>query len=294
MLFPTKQNLCAVITSFNPDPEFADRILQISKQVSGVVIIDNNSIPEIIYWLEALSVKSTFHAIFNSSNLGVATALNQGIRWAKVNNYNWVILFDQDTVISDNMVEILFSTYQRIGKWEQIGIIGADYFNIGTEDNNDQASTDTCYQEVKSMITSGSLFSIDLFDKIGPFRDDLFIDFIDIEYCLRARFKGFKIIKLKAQLMQQSIGSTTMHKLPWRSTGTSNHSPIRRYYMMRNNIILAKEYFSIDLRWVFSSLFITFKSIPLICFYEKDKLIKLRYTFLGILDGITGKLDRLK
>jgi rhamnosyltransferase len=291
MSVPSKLNICAVLTSYNPDSDFEERVMQICKQVGDLVIIDNNSNPQVLKLLTKISEKYGIHIILNSENLGVATALNQGIRWAKMNNYCWVILFDQDSLVSDDMVNILCDCYKTFEGREQIGIIGPGYSYskiIPLPTNNI-----TEYKEVKSIITSGSLFSISLFDELGPFRDDLFIDFVDIEYCLRARAKGFKVIKLESLLMQHRIGSETMHRLIWKELGTSNHLPWRRYYMIRNNIIVAKKYFLIYPGWVIKSLFNAVKSTLSIFFFEKHKLIKLRYFALGIIDGISGRVNRV-
>ncbi len=43
-------------------------------------------------------------------------------------------------------------------------------------------------------------------------------------------------------LMEHAIGAASFHKLPWKVSVTSNHSPVRRYYMTRNQVVLAREY----------------------------------------------------
>jgi rhamnosyltransferase len=295
MILPEKYNVCAVVTSYYPNEGFTDRLFRISKQVDKIVVIDNNSDAPVLALLEEVSRDLKIHTIFNSDNLGVATALNQGIRWAKINDYSWVLLLDQDTVISDNLVEVLCGCYQKMTNKEQIGIIGPGYFDLESRKYfTHPIHGDTyIYNEVKSVITSGSLMSTDIFEIIGPFRDDLFIDFIDIEYCLRARARGFKIIKVHTHLMQHSIGSVSMHRLPWKITGTSNHSPLRRYYMMRNNILIVKEYFLIYPGWAITSLFGRVKSTLLMIFFEKQRIQKLKYSALGVIDGISGKVNRI-
>lgn len=291
---PVKENLCAVVTSFNPDNGINERLSRISSEVDKIVLIDNNSEALTVYMLEELSVQLNIHVIFNKKNLGVAAALNQGVLWAKKNNYDWVILFDQDTLISSDMVEILCSAYREINTKEDVGIIGPGYFNIESKNNTSHPPSGNTFifKEARSVITSGSLFSINLFDKIGPFQEDLFIDFVDIEYCLRARVKGFKVIKLETLLMQHRIGSETKHGLLWKEIGTSNHPPWRRYYMIRNNIIVAKKYFQTDPKWVINFLFNGVKSTISIFFFEKQKFRKLKYSALGVIDGISGRVNR--
>lgn len=284
---PAKYNLCAVVTSYNPGPGFEERISQISKQVDCIVIIDNNSDKQILKLHHELSTKYKLQIIYNTYNLGVATALNQGINWAKLNNYSWVILFDQDTSISESLIDTLCSTYQKIGDGEQVGIIGPNYKTFQS------ASTVTHgFRTVRSIITSGSLIPLSLFEKIGLFREELFIDFVDIEFCLRAGKKGFKIIRVNEHLMSHSVGTVTTHKLLWKTTVTTNHSHLRRYYMMRNNIVVVKDYFHFYPGWAINSLFVRLKSTLRMLFFEEGKLIKFKFSMLGLIDGISGRFNR--
>ena len=294
ILYPTKNNVVAVITSHNFNTSFIDRLSHILNQVDKIVIIDNNSDNSTLVLLKEIEVSSKIFIIYNAINLGVATALNQGVRWAINNLYKWVLLLDQDTFISDSLIEILCSSYQEMKNREQIGIIGPGYSDIKSRKYFIQFMLPVTYffTEVKSVITSGSLIPIEVYEKIGPFRDDLFIDFVDIEYCLRARTMGYKVMKVHSLLMQHSIGSITMHRLPWKITGTTNHSPFRRYYMMRNNIILAKEYLLFDPGWVLSSLVSRVKSTLLMLLFEKQRILKFKYSVLGIHDGILGNVNR--
>jgi len=290
----SKDNICAIITTYNPDFDFRDRLDLISKHVEKVVIVDNNSDSITKKILFDISTDSKILVIFNEVNMGVAAALNQGIYLAKNASCSWVLLFDQDTRISENFVEVLFSSYCKIAIGEQIGVIGPSYFDVKSRDYLDQTLTDypNYFKEVKFIITSGSLIAIDVYEKIGPFREDLFIDFVDIEYCLRARIKGFKIFQLLDLSIQHSIGSVTMHKLLWGYTGTSNHSPLRRYFMMRNNIFVAREYIFSDPAWALNSIYLRLKSTILMILFEKQRMLKLKYSIYGIIDGIMGNISR--
>jgi rhamnosyltransferase len=295
MIFPIKQNICAVVTSFNPDFGFEDRLSRISGQVDNIVVVDNNSSSSSLAILNNFSTKSGANIIYNSANLGVAIALNQGIEWAVANNYKWVILFDQDTYISDNLVEVLCNTFKNMECHQSIGIIGPCYSNVesGKQFIQQELIEISTFCEVKFLITSGSLIPVEALKKIGPFCEDLFIDYVDIEYCFRARTMGFRIMQINTLLMQHSIGSVTTHRLPWKTTETTNHPPSRRYYMMRNHLIIAKRYMLTEPRWILSSLLGRVAQIIKICLFENQKKIKLKYSLLGFFDGVIGKFDRL-
>ncbi|MCV5831057.1 hypothetical protein OFN28_30780, partial [Escherichia coli] len=46
--------------------------------------------------------------------------------------------------------------------------------------------------DVDHLIASGSLIPVDVFEKIGGMDDSLFIDYVDVEWSLRARYQGLR------------------------------------------------------------------------------------------------------
>ncbi len=130
-------------------------------------------------------------SILNSENLGVATALNQGVRFAKENCFSWALLFDQDTTPEKTMTEELLSVYTDFPHKEKLAIVGSNYYSAyNHRPLYSSIDSGSCrWVENKTIITSGSLLSLRAFDTIGPFRDGFFIDHVNDEYCLRARAK---------------------------------------------------------------------------------------------------------
>lgn len=292
---PIRENICAIIVTYNPNGHFHSRVENIRKQVGNVLIVDNHSNEETTWMLRGMT-SNCCSLILNIENLGVATALNQGISWAKKNGFSWVVTLDQDTIVFDCMIEELLKTYNGYAHKNIVAVIGSTYADpIIKKCNSDSylKSKELCL-DVKTTITSGSLIPLRIIDLIGSFQDDLFIDLVDIEFCLRARSKGFKIIQCCKPVMLHFIGNGSAHKLFLRKTVTSNHTPTRRYFMMRNRIIVAKKYFFFDPAFVIKLLISGFKSIILFCLFERNKVINMRYSALGVLDGLLGKYDRLK
>jgi rhamnosyltransferase len=291
----SKNNICAIVVTHNPEGDFVGRVARIVEQVSCVVIVDNNSNSHIVSMLKGMSSQQNIYLILNDENLGVATALNKGVQWAKGHEYQWVVTFDQDTIVMDYMIEELLKAYYDCRQKDKIAAVGSIYCspNVGKINLAFDLRVKQLYVEVKTIITSGSLMPLAAFDVVGLFRDEFFIDFVDIEFCLRARAKGLKIILACKPVMWHDIGLTAMHRLPWKITGTSNHIPIRRYYMMRNNIITAKEYFLIDPTLIIALIYSRLKSTILMCLFEKNRLLKLKYSVWGLLDGLLGKFNRI-
>jgi rhamnosyltransferase len=147
--------------------------------------------------------------------------------------------------------------------------------------------------DVKTVITSGSLIPLAVVTRVGRFRDDFFIDHVDDEYCLRARAMGYKVMITREPLSVHALGSRVVRQLPWRTIGSSNHSPARRYYMMRNHVILAKEYAIREPGWVIQTVCARSKSFVALLLVDDDRLLKSRLIWRGFVDGMSGRTGPL-
>lgn len=287
--------ICAVVVTYQPDLEFRSRIQRLMAQVARIVVVDNGSSEACVQQLQGLENKGDVHLILNYRNEGVARALNQGADWATTQGFGWILTMDQDSRVEQSMVESLCAVWHAFPDQKKLAVIGSNYTASarGTPFLAAGGDKSHCWVEVKTTITSGSLIPLSAFRLIGPFREELFIDFVDFEYCLRARSKGFRIIMTRKPLMEHGIGNSTTHQLPWKTTSTSNHSPLRRYFMTRNQLALAREYLWSEPYWTLSMLYRHLKAIMLMCFFEKDVPRKLRFTVLGMLDGLESNFSRI-
>jgi rhamnosyltransferase len=289
-----REKIAAVVVTYHPDDLFPERIERLSKQVDSRIIVDNHSGQAAVAMLRGIATRKGAKLVLNPENLGIAAALNIGVETAIAGGYEWALLLDQDTVVGEDIVETLAAVYEKVANKERLALIGSNHTNPISGrlflpwGGGDHGS----WQEVKAAITSGSLLSLAIYNAIGRFREEFFIDCVDIEYCLRARSRGFKVIMARKPLMQHSIGTVTMHKLPWKSVGASNHSPVRRYYMTRNQLVLAREYLWKEPVWTLSTLYAHLNSTIAMCVLEKDILRKLKYTAIGVVDGLRSNFSR--
>jgi rhamnosyltransferase len=292
---PTRETICAVVVTRDPDVGLFSRVEKVRRQVDRTVLVDNGSGDLCISRLRELATSPNVHLILNGANQGVARALNQGIEYAEQQQYRWVLALDQDTTVAADMVDSLVAVYQEFPEKGRLAVIGSNYTNPvnGRPAATHLPDAHSLGEEVKTVITSGSLISLNALDEIGGFRDDFFVDCVDLEYCLRARSKGFRIALSSRPLMEHRIGNLREHLLPWKMTGTANHPPQRQYFMTRNTVILAREYFGREPGWVFSTLWSRMKSLLLICLFEKERMQKLRNALMGTLDGVRKKTNRL-
>src|SRR5207302_606298 len=142
------------------------------------------------------------HVISNHANLGLATGLNIGVQWAIEKRFAWVLLLDQDTMPHPDMLQQFRQTFVESLHPETIALIGARFA---------AASPDRYRPE--DAITSGSLVSLAAIAVAGRFREDFFIDFIDIDFNLRVRALGLDIVIVPQVIMDHRIGNPSRHRV---------------------------------------------------------------------------------
>ncbi len=289
--------ICAIIVSFHPDADFPDRLAAVARQVGHLVVVDNSSGPTSAATLEKIAQNNACTLVVNTENHGIARALNIGIGHAAQSGYEWVLLLDQDTCVDTDMVATLIAVYQDFPDKDRLAVIGSHFHDRHRPVTNVEpgAATPQLWHEVDWVITSGSLLPVSVHTQLGPFREDFFIDFVDTEYCLRARKSGYAVIKTSAALMLHAIGASTSHSLLGMKKWTSNHSADRRYYITRNYTALLRESGDYPAGWwAVKGLLASFKSLKRIVFYEQGKIAKLGAVFQGWRDALRGKMGPRK
>jgi rhamnosyltransferase len=290
---PVSQAVCAVIVTYYPGSGLVDRVERVTKQVAQIVIVDNGSSELHIEQIRKIADRWAIHLILNASNEGIAHALNAGAQWAALQGYRWILTLDQDTAVGPDMMDSMREAFRGCHFPDQLAVIGSNYRDkvtgrVLSEVIGSKRSSDG---EITTVLTSGSLISVDAFEAIGGFRDEFFIDCVDHEYCLRARSHGFHVIMTSKPVMEHGIGHTTEHRLLWKKVGTSNHSPTRQYFMTRNTLILAQEYIGKEPGWVLSYLWSWCKSILRVCLFEEERIAKIKQIIRGCVDGVLKRTN---
>ncbi|CEN23759.1 family 2 glycosyl transferase [[Clostridium] sordellii] len=288
------KNTIAIIITYNPDiPRLKRNILSIYKKVNFILIVDNGSLNE--EYIENLMSKEieskNFEIIKNKENLGIASALNQGIRYAYDKNYIWALTLDQDSIVDEGMMDTYYKYIYECNNLKDIVILSP---SIIDENINTPFKVETYEEEVSMVITSGSLTNVDITLKLGGFKEHLFIDSVDFEFCLNAKSKGYRVIRINEARLFHQLGNIKIHKLFGKNLITTNHSKLRRYYYFRNKIYIWKRYFHIFPKIIFRNIFSAIKTIFLIIIFEKDRSSKLKYSIIGIRDGLNNKYGKLE
>jgi rhamnosyltransferase len=276
------QSVCGVIVTYHPTPKMLENVPEILAQVQGLIVVDNGSTSDELEPVRVMSQSFGFQLIENGENLGIAEALNQGVRWARNGGYPWVILFDQDSRITEGFLCQMFADWRSHPDRERVGSIHPKYVDPDT-------GTEPVVRRARDggpvlSLTSGALMPTWIFDKIGEFASEYFIDCVDFEYCLR--------ISREAVLMHAAGRAKEKLSFLGFSFRPTHHSVVRRYYMSRNRIALYRKYFRVFPGWILQFMNDSLRE-TIKCFVgEQDRAGKFRSFLLGSWDGLSGRMGR--
>ena len=141
------------------------------------------------------------------------------------------------------------------------------------------------------LISSGTLVSIDAFDKIGRFDETLFIDNVDLEWCCRARARGFLLFGVCDAQLDHRLGD--QRRVVFDRLVLVVHSPLRMYYQTRNRILLYRRGY-MPLKWKLKDNLRMVARFAAIMLFVAPRLEYLRMTALAIRDGVANRGGRLQ
>ncbi len=282
--------ICGCVVLYRPRAEDMKNVQSLCNNVEKLYVIDNTEKGFArIDPSEILNGMNRVELVRNHENLGIARALNQGAQRGLEEHFDFMLTMDQDTKVNDGYVEELFTVLNKNKiDLSKVGIVSS-HLRVHSEGYNPDEGE---FCDKLLVMTSGNLLNLAAFSKVGPFLNELFIDRVDCEYCLRLKSNGFRIIQVNTVSLDHSLGKITAHHFFNRSFYPTNHSALRRYYITRNTLyVVAKyrdqfpEYFRYE-RNIFR------RELMMILLFEKGMFAKLKAIIKGYLDykqHITGK-----
>lgn len=286
----TEQCVCAVLVTYHPDAEIIENLRNVLAEVQGLVVVDNGSAPHELEALRTAARDFGFHLIENGENLGIAEALNQGVRWAKSERYPWILLFDQDSRTHAGFVDAMLKTWLSHPQREKVASIYPRYTHpeLGYTQLAPLASDGSLIW----CMTSGTLMPAWIFDKVGWFASDFFIDWVDVEYGFRIRAAGYVMAESQEAVLLHDPGQSAPASFLGLRFWPSHHSAVRRYYMSRNRVVVFRNYlFRLPLCTV-KAMYIALRDTAKCFLGEKDRPRKLRNFLVGTWDGMTGRMGK--
>ena len=268
---------CTVL--YNPKEDVLSNIASYSSNVDVAVVVDNSDKKNDV--CEILRNNPNLHYIDLEGNQGIAKALNVGIDYLHSLGCDLALTMDQDSVFPQEY-------YSKIIKL--VGESISCYSIIGLNLNKPIDENDDSITNVSDIITSGNFVKISDFYKVGKFKEELFIDYVDMDFCERLLTQHCgQLGCLNGYSLKHTIGNPIWVNIFGRRKGSMNHPPIRYYYRYRNLFYLSRRDWN-----YYKPLFKieVFRNIPKMLLFEKKKFAKLKMIIKGIHDARKSKLGK--
>ena len=281
--------LIGIVIVYFPDDKIINNILSYLPFLDRLIIWENtpkNARKNIRFEDDALQSKVLKWG--EDSNVGIGIPLNKMVEYSIKEGYTHLLTMDQDSVFVEND----FEKYVRF-----IESHPDDASNCILTPNhlvNDSLyySHDSEFEYADVFITSGTIFPLSIFQKNGLFRHDFFIDVIDTEFAQRAKKNNINIIAIHSVILSHKLGyQVNKHRLLWKVVFPNEYSPIRTYYIIRNGLILFKEYPDPQEKRKYLWYWFYKRSV-FIVLYERNKMNKLKALLWGYYHGKKGVVGK--
>jgi rhamnosyltransferase len=281
--------IAGTVILYKPDTGVLANIYSYLDQIDKLYIIDNSDAASEIIKKEFQYNKNVEY-LANNRNLGIASALNLALVQAEKDGFEYLLTMDQDSYFEDKIIEKMVT---RVLEDEKIGIVSArHHYPVGKK----AAEKSPSIIDKLVAMTSGNIVKVKLLRSIGGYKDDLFVDYVDHEICLRLNSLGYMVKILDDYKVIHSLGNVNVKRLLWKKIYPTNHSYIRHYYRTRNRFFVYKTYGKIFSDYRKIELLNFIKDILKIILLEDQKWKKLKFIFWGLSDfknNVFGECGRV-
>ncbi|GCD09731.1 glycosyltransferase [Clostridium tagluense] len=269
----------SVVVLYNFNESFLKNLELLKKYVDFIVLVDNSSVSSQNLFEEFIGDGLVYIPLYG--NFGIATALNKGMEVCINQNCDWALNLDQDSTFYNDIIAV-YRKYINNNTCTNIMGLCPQYF---TYQNNPKLNESSI--QVKETIQSGTLFNIEKYLKLGFFKDDYFIDYVDFEYCYRAEKQGYIFMRCNSAALIHNKDEAVFDKdyKYYREIKCFKYrhhymypSETRTYYVFRNGMDVFFTYKKI------SVLINLLTRIVKCILFEKNKMGQLKAMLNGFRD----------
>jgi len=298
---PVLPRVFAVVVTYHPELESLSNLLDsLRTQVVGIVVADNGSDGGVETLLESDDFGSLTR-IDLQGNIGVAAAINRGVELALSFGATHLLLSDQDSAPPHGMVDLLLAECSVLqARGILVAAVGPQYVDRRAGHTASFVKTRGLWLcgiksgvadslvEVDFLITSGSLISAETWRVIGGMEEMLFIDYVDIEWGLRARARSYRSYGTFRCEMGHSLGDRRMNIF---GLAVPVHSPLRHYYQIRNPVWMYRQTW-VPLNWKIVDAVRLLLRFVFYSLMTPPRLKNMTFMMRGFIDAVRGRMGR--
>ena len=283
----------AIVVTYHPSRDQLAALCELLGRHARVIVVDNTPPAD-----APAPVDDTLW-LSMSGNAGIAAAQNAGIRAALARGDEVIAFFDQDSTPD---AQLLPSLVMALGQPPR-GIAapvcvdmrtGREYppfrFNRWGWASPVRAAGLPAPVAADLIISSGSVVAAEVFEQAGLMEEGFFIDYVDLEWCIRCRQAGVSIQVIPSATMPHAIGNDVVENGLFT---TFVHSPMRAYYRLRNAFLLIRMP-HVPRLYVLHEVAAALVHHVLQWRHSQDRGQHARLGWRGLVDGLRGVRGKLE
>ncbi|MFB1097902.1 glycosyltransferase family 2 protein [Terribacillus sp. JSM ZJ617] len=278
--------IAGIVVLYNPKSDMVIKNISTYLEYIDYLLVVDNSEESNAASFSQLIEKENIEYLSLGENKGIAFALNCGIKFALQKKADYLLTMDQDSYFKPEEIK------------KYINYIYGDFMELkkaallSPKHTVPYLKNDEGIKEVKTVMTSGNIIDLHKISEIGLFKEDLFIDSVDHEYCYRIKNSGYRVYRNNNIALEHNLGELQERLFLGKKLAVTNHNYIRRYYITRNLLWVYRNYQSNKLKVTkFTSMYLYWTLITILI-YEKDKLRKFKSVLSGYKDYRRGELGK--
>lgn len=226
--------IASIIVTFNPNEQRFSDVVTAALRVSDIIyVVDNRSsnLENICRICKEHIGTGKFDLVKLDGNFGIASALNEGVKKCLSGGpIDFVLTLDQDSVINITRVELeRYIENASILFGNRIGAISLSHTgHIGLSEE---------FKQVDYGIISGMLTKTELFKRGLRYRDEFFMDQVDLDLSFQIAKMGRNIISTRERTIDHELGEMVRRF----GKRISIESDWRLYLLLRNSTALLRE-----------------------------------------------------
>jgi rhamnosyltransferase len=297
--------VASVTVAYNPDAELLlQQVSALAGQVGHAIVVDNGSDSGVASLLDGAGSGGLVPRILTfAGNFGVAHGFNQGIAEARRLGAELVLLLDHDSVPEPGMVAALVAAMAEAGRRAKgpVAAVGPrvsdprdhrelPFITLGwLRNRHGRCPAEGGILACDFLISSGTLVDVRAWDAVGPYDERLFVDSVDLEWCCRARARGFQLYGACDAILDHRLGDARHTALP--GVDVVVHSPERLYYMTRNRVMLyARRY--VPLKWKLKDVLRALAKFATLVALVPPRVEYARMSWLGVRDAFARRAGK--
>lgn len=276
--------IAAAIILYHPEDKMVEYILHLRQYFKTIYLFDNTESQEQISKTRVQFHHKGIKYKTKNDNMGLAYGLNVCCNAAYKDGFQWIMLFDQDSVATESLVKSMQDFICQYDE-EKLAIVAPML-----DDNGNRSVKEARPKRRKEVMTSGMTLKLSAFKQNGFFLNALFVDYVDYEYCLRLRKNGYFILENNQTILHHNqydkekvIGGYKIDK----------DSPLRHYYISRGYCYIV-EHYAYDKIYIEQLKQKIHRRLCRMIIYDSNKIKKLLGVLLGIIDYRLGRFGKCK